>query len=289
MMKLSYIVVLTVVVFALLFVGCDSTGAGGGGGGDGANDGTVTVSLSGATDLDGDSFAVYLYAHDEHSIHAADRLLAVNHTTVGADGTASFTLKVDDGAFEPSLTDWVGSGGSQYDLYIYTDSQDDGQGGADDSEPITSERAYRTTSYPQTVTIDGDQTVSVARDTMTAYTGGTVTVTLSNAAEHNGKWFYYGIFLSGAEPGADEAVAYAEKTIAEGSAAGTELRARFEEMDPWYAVDGTAYDLYAMIDMDGTGHSDGITDGDLLYQETFTQDGDRTIATSAENFEVYVE
>jgi predicted small secreted protein len=38
MMKLSHIVIMTVVAFALVFAGCDSTGAGGGGGGDNNNE-----------------------------------------------------------------------------------------------------------------------------------------------------------------------------------------------------------------------------------------------------------
>ena len=41
--------------------------------------------------------------------------------------------------------------------------------------------------------------------------------------------------------------------------------------------------------MDDSGHSDGITVGDLLYQLTFTQDGDRTIATNADDYAVYDE
>ena len=118
---------------------------------------------------------------------------------------------------------------------------------------------------------------------------GTVTVTLSGAAEHNDNWFYYAIYLSGAVPGPDDPLAYAEKEIASGVADGTELRARSETTNPWYAVGGTSYDLYAIIDMDGSGHSDGITFGDLLYQQTFTQDGDRTIATNVDDYAVYRE
>jgi hypothetical protein len=305
MMKLSHIVILTLVAFALVFTGCDSAGAGGGGGG-GSDDGTldsgtvtatvedddtVTVSLSGATDLEDDLFAVYLYSHDEHSIHTADRVLAVNYTNVGADGTASFTLKVDNGSFEPSSTDWVGTSGTTYDMYIYTDSQDDGAEGTDDYEPATSERAFRAESYPMTVTINDGATTA---QQMVAYAGGTVTVELSNAASYNGNWFYYGIFLGGAEPATNDALAWAEKTIAEGSAESenNDLRARFEGSMPFYAVDGTSYDVYAMIDMDGSGHSDGITDGDLLHQFTFTQNGSDTNTFSTDavaDYEVYNE
>lgn len=286
MMKRLYSVIAAIGIVALLLGGCDSTGADSGG--SDADDGTVTVSLSGATDLTGDLFAVFLYAHDEHSIHTAGRLLAVNYATIGASGNVDLILKQDDGNWGPTGTNFVGTAGTTYDLYIYTDSEDDGTlEGTDDYEPATSFRSYRTVNYPRTVTIDGDQTVSVARDAMVDYTGGTVTVTLSDAGEHDGKMFFYGIFLSGADPGADDVVAYAEKMIAEGSADGTEVRARFEEMVPWYAVDGTSYDLYAFIDMDESGHSDGPTDGDLAYQLTFTVNGDTTIPTTLADYEEF--
>ena len=115
MMKLSHIVILTVVAFALVFTGCDSTGAGGGGGGgNDKEDGTVTVTLSEATDLDGDLFAAFLYAHNEHSLHTADQLLAVNKGTIdGTTGNVDLVLKEDDGNFEPTVTNFVGTAGAR--------------------------------------------------------------------------------------------------------------------------------------------------------------------------------
>jgi hypothetical protein len=296
--KRSGVLAIVMVAAAVFVMGCAGAGAAGAsddsGAAAGAENGTITVSLSGAADLDDDILAVYLYAHDEHSIHTADRLLAVNTATIGASGNVDLVLKEDDGDFAPTETTFVGTAGTTYDMYIYTDSQDDGElDGTDDYEPVTSYRAFRPASYPQTVTIDGDRNVSVARGDMVDFTGGTVIVELSDAPDdpgHDTYWFYYAIYLSGATPGADDALAWAEKEIDVDGAAtneGTDLRARSEIQDPFYAVDGTSYDLYAIIDMDGSGHSDGITNGDLLYQLTLTEDGDKTIQTQGDDYVVY--
>jgi len=287
--RIGGLVIVIITAAAFLAMGCDSTGESGAGGtSTPADPGTVAVSLSGATDLEGDLFGVFLYAHDEHSINTPARLLAVNTATIGASGNVDLVLKEDNGNFEPTQTTFVGAAGATYDMYIYTDSEDNGtEGGTDDYEPCTSLRAYHTVSFPQTVTIDGDQSVSVARATMTEYTGGTVTVELSNATAYDDKWFYYAIFLAGAVPGTDDALAWAEKKISGGVAQSAEddLRARSDN-GTFYAWHGTTYDLYAMIDMDGTGHSSGISTGDLLYQAEFTLDsGDTTnISTDAANY-----
>lgn len=253
-------------VGAILLIGCESAGSGGGGGaGSNAEDGTVTVALSGAASEDGSTFGAFLYAKHEPSIYTESRMLAVNYVQIAADGTASVTLEGHDGSWGPDGTTWVGAGGTSYDLYVYTDSDDDGDG-----EPVTSSSAYRPVDYPMELLVDGNTTVSLDLADMVDFTGGTLDVQLDSADAYDTRSFFFGVFLPGADPDADPPVAYGEGTISSG---GVRIAALNENDDgTWYGVEGQDYTIYAFIDVDGSG-TDGPTGGDELREIHHTKGG----------------
>lgn len=252
-------------VGAILLIGCESAGSGGGGGaGSNAEDGTVTVALSGAASENDGTLAAFLCAKDEPSIYTESRILALNYTTI-SDGTAMVTLEGHDGSWGPDGTSWVGTGGEYYDLYVYTDSDNDGDG-----EPITSNSAYRPADYPMELRVDSDTAVNLDLADMVAYTGGTLDVQLDSAGAYNTHLFFFGVFLPGADPDADPPVAYGEGTISSG---GVRIEALNENDDgTWYGVEGQDYTIYAFIDVDDSG-PDGPTDGDELREIHHTKGG----------------
>lgn len=254
--------------------GCESAGAEEGGTTTPADpaDGHLTVSITGADTIAGEVFYAYLFAAGECSIYTETALLAVNHGAIATDGGVSFILEEDDGQWEPNGTDWQGSGGMSYDLYLYTDNNNDG-----DWEPATSSSSYRHTDYPVEITLDGDHSVDLDFANMVDFTGGTLTVTVENAAAENGKEMFFGVFVSGANPEADESISWGGEVVgASTSGEATDLAVQDDSDTPWYGVDGQQYDLYVMIDQDSSG-SEGPTTGDLFYQETYTQNGDRSV------------
>lgn len=265
---------LVAVTAVILFGGCEEAGTDG----TAPTDGGVRVVLSGATGPvadNQDGIAAVLYAENEKSIYSASAALAIKEGTVGADGTASLVLMETDDDFGETTTPWTGTAGTTYDLYIYTDDDADG-----DYEPVTSDRAYRTASYPMTVTIDGDQNVAVDFADMVEYTGGTLEVTVTDDGTNEGKIVFFGVFIEGADPDVDDTVGFTENfTISAGTASESAI---IDGASPWYGVDGSSYDLYVFIDQDGGGSNDGPTPGDLIYKETYTQDGDKTVTLDAQ-------
>jgi hypothetical protein len=125
----------------------------------------VTVTLSNAGGADSHTLFVYIYAEGETDVNNSAQVLATNNAVI-SDGTASVVLKEDDGNWEPTGTDWTGTDGTTYDIYIYTDSDGDS-----DMETGT---VYMTDPFPGTVTIDGNQTVNIDFGDMVLYTPGPV-------------------------------------------------------------------------------------------------------------------
>jgi len=120
----------------------------------------VTVSLSNAAAVNDHYLYAYLYAENETDVNNPAALLATNSAQI-AGGSACFVLKADDGSWMPTATDWTGTEGLKYDVYIFTDSNGD-------ADPVPgSDKA--TDPYPQTVTINGDQTIEVDYTTMVDY------------------------------------------------------------------------------------------------------------------------
>jgi len=115
------------VAFALLFAGCDSTGAGGGGGGGGGyDDGTLKASISGVpmddleSTTEGDEdllFAAFVFNSGGDPLDAADS--AENWVAMVAEeivgGSASGTaFEIVDGV---RGDEWVGTAGENYEVY----------------------------------------------------------------------------------------------------------------------------------------------------------------------------
>ncbi|MBN2322250.1 MAG: hypothetical protein JXQ30_00830 [Spirochaetes bacterium] len=144
-MKLMSPAVLVILSVGLGVTACNT------GGEIGAVDGTVTVTLSNAGAVDDDTLSVYVYAEGETDVNNPAKLLATNFAVI-TDGTASVVLREDDGDWMPTVTNWTGTGGTTYDIYIYTDSDGDGE--------LETGTVYITDPFPGTVTIDGDQTVA---------------------------------------------------------------------------------------------------------------------------------
>jgi hypothetical protein len=126
-----------------------------------------------------------------------------------------------------------------------------------------------------TVTIDGDQTVTIDYADMVDYTGGTVTVSISGAGAHEGRILTVAIFMKGVVPGASvEPLALNEGAIVGGEA--TLLLHNVDQTATFYDIDGKEYDVYAFIDVDDNGEP---STGDLSYKGmgpySYTQDGDQ--------------
>ncbi|MFN2395996.1 MAG: hypothetical protein ABR597_09945, partial [Bacteroidales bacterium] len=63
----------------------------------------------------------------------------------------------------PNGTEWTGTEGVTYDIYIYTDSDDD-------NNPATGPTVGKMTDpFPQTVSINGNQSVSIDYNDMIDY------------------------------------------------------------------------------------------------------------------------
>ena len=154
LMKFMIFVVTLIIAVGLGVTACNTGG--------GAADGTVTVNLSNAADANGHYLFVYVYAEGETDVNNPAAVLATNNVQI-ADGTASVVLKLDDGSWMPTGTDWTGTGGVTYDIYIYTDSDGDSN---PDTGPGT---AKKTVTFPQVLTIDGDETVATDYTSMVDY------------------------------------------------------------------------------------------------------------------------
>lgn len=279
-----------VVVFGLLCIGCDDAGAGDD---DSPSSGTVSVSVSNADDTH--TLFAFLYAAGEKSIYNDEKMLACNYIDVSG-GTASVVLKTTDGNATPTASNWVGTAGSTYDLYVYCDCNADG-----DDEPATTgagTQARRMSAYPYQVTIDGNQAITTSFDQMVAYTGGTCTIQVTDSGSTLGvsDIMFFGIFRHGADPSVDDAVAYCDDApFGATTAFETDaITAKAESTPTWYGVDGTMYDVYVFIDLGGTnnGSDDGPQAGDYYYSVQYTQDGNETITPSYNNtdggdFEVF--
>jgi len=105
---------------------------------------TVTLSNTGAANTH--TLFVYVYAGGETDVNNPATVLATNNAVI-TGGTASVVMKEDNGNWDPT-----GTGGTTYDIYIYTDSD-----GNSDMEDGT---VYITDPFPGTVTINGDQTIA---------------------------------------------------------------------------------------------------------------------------------
>ncbi len=267
-------ILLTVLLAAsvLLFFACPNPGND-----TSAENGTVSVTLTNAPN--DEPVAAFLYAENEPAINTESKVLAVNYSTV-AGGTASFVLEGPAAGWSPNGTTWYGSGGTSYDIYVYTDDNVD-----TDDEPATTPTSKGTDPFPMTVTIDGNQTVNIDYTDMVDYTGGTVTVEVSGAVAHYNHHLIAAVLTNGTTPGPDvDPLAFYEETIDDSGNASVTVE--YPDGGDFYGIDGTIYDIYAFIDInaDGTPGRDEPSTGDYLYQglmpHTYTQSGNETLITT---------
>ncbi len=232
----------------------------------GFSDGTLTMSLSGASAADTQVFYAYLYAEDETDLNNPDKLIATNQVTISG-GTASFTLEESDGAWFGNGTDWVGTGGTNYDLYIYTDGNDDG-----DYDPETSSGVpmpMKTSTYPMVVEIDDINSIALAYSDMVEYTAGPhdgkITVSLTGASAADTQGLYAFLFADGETVFDNPALLIATNQI---EISGGTASFTLEESDgstwfgngtEWIGTGGTGYDLYIYIDGNVDGDNDPET------------------------------
>ncbi len=126
--------------------------------------GTVIVNLTGAGAAPaGDYLYAYIYAEGEEDTDEAypENVLATMKVEI-ISGSATSLLYVDDGAFGPTGTVWSGTDGTTYDIYIYTS---DNSNSPEDYTPSKKEEPF-----PGTVTINGNQIITVDYGEMAPYT-----------------------------------------------------------------------------------------------------------------------
>ena len=240
--------------------------------------GSITVTLTGASEAEGNYFYVLAYEAGEWRINMASYVVGAGKSGI-ASGSASCTLKNSiDVDWNPTGETLISSGGAVLDIYVYLLS------GA------TGEMLSVHSLWPTTLeAIDGDKTVSVDFAQFVDYvpTDGTLTWSLSGGAQYIGKTLYIGVVEKGVDP---------TTPLADGgaiiSADGTAvvLAQIVPDGGTWTGTGDQEYDVYAFIDMDGTGNESGLTSGDLLYSPapiTYWQYGDAEMPTIGADYEPY--
>jgi hypothetical protein len=140
--------IIMVLLLVLIFPSCKTS----------LSDGTVTVGLTGATVINGEYLYAYVYLNGETDTNNPATVLACGSELIST-GLANMVVKVDDGAFEPTGVDWIGSGGV-YDIYIYTD---------DINNTPEEATAKMTNPMPIEITIDGNIAIDILFVDMVAY------------------------------------------------------------------------------------------------------------------------
>ena len=292
-MKSRVLLIILLILFTvpaiLFFIGCDEA----------QNDGIVTINLSGASAAEGQSLYAFLYAENESDINNVEKCLAVNSAVISS-GSASFVLEVNNGEWEGSGTNWLGTASTVYDLYIYTDGNDDG-----DNDPATRSGdpvPKAASSFPDTVTIAGDQTVSIVYTDMVDYEfvpqDGTVTVNLSGASSADGQTFSAYLYAAGEVDlnNAGKILAAKQAVISSGSAGFTLETAVNGSPNGtvWVGTASTSYDVYIYTDANADGDYEPATSsGSPVPQMTnpfpsvLTVDGDQTVSVDYSSMTAY--
>jgi hypothetical protein len=152
--KLLYTLILTGLVTFFLY-SCDKDE-------DNKPASNVSVNLTNAESANGHYVWATIYAENETDVNNADKVLATMFVQIQS-GAASITLQEDDGEWMPNGTEWTGTEGVTYDIYIYTDSDDD-------NNPTTGPTVGKIIDpAPQTVTINGNQSVTINYNDMVDY------------------------------------------------------------------------------------------------------------------------
>lgn len=242
--------------------------------------GKVSVSLNNASEIEGDSVYAVMYNCSEYSLNRESAVVALNNGKVSS-GTAEFVLeeedKTTDGNWAPNGTEWEGTGGVNFDLYVYTDDNEDG-----DNEPATGApgSSYITKSTPVSFTLKGDKIVALDFEKeMEEYTGGTFTVEAENVPD--GRDLMVLLYLNHASRDDDDPLALGEAAVSGGSVEVT-LKEFPKGEKTFYGIDTLMYDVYVFLDENGNGEPDP---GEQTYNDApymYTQDGDMTLTVDGD-------
>ena len=235
-----------------------------------AEDGTVTVSLINAPD--GNHLWVFAYEENEWNTDMPESVLATQNGAI-TDDSADITLSSGcDDNWQPTGGVWQGTGGSTYDLRVYTTLDSAGSQLDRESNPSVIQ-----------VNISGDETVTVDYEDMPDYIqeDGTITVSIEGAAEQEGEYFNARVDSDAGLEASFETM----PTITDGSASATVKEVEIVNNSPvWGNVftgtGGTEYTVSILIDVDQSGGApntgDYVTDP---YPVTLYQDGDKVMST----------
>ena len=154
----QFLGILVLIGITFLASGCDPAVT--------ASNGKVTVSLTNHGGGADDYLYAYVYASGETDTDPPENVIAFKSEQI-VGGTASFILEeaaLGGGYVVASGTQWIGSGGTSYDLYVYTDTVDNQPSVQDNLET-----EQKTDPFPISITIDGDQTVEIDYTDMVEY------------------------------------------------------------------------------------------------------------------------
>jgi hypothetical protein len=157
-MTKSYLYIFIILLVSILiFTGCEESSES-----SGFSDGTLTATLTSGPV--GEYLCAYVYPENSDP-YVATNLVAVKVGLIPGSGDLSLVLENDDGNWEPDGTTWTGSGGTTYDVYIYTDPDTDG-----DNNPETGPGSpKKTVPWPIKITIDGDMAINTDYADMVDY------------------------------------------------------------------------------------------------------------------------
>jgi hypothetical protein len=86
---------------------------------------TISINIAKTSNAINHYLWAYVYAENERDINNPNKVVAVMYKQITSD-TTGFTLQEDDGDWMPNGTNWIPTANVKYDMYIYSDSDDDG-------------------------------------------------------------------------------------------------------------------------------------------------------------------
>ena len=103
-----------------------------------------------------------IYNENETDVNNPDKVVATMFTQIG-DAFPKITLQESNGNWEPNGTEWLGEIGKTYDIYVYTDSDDD-------NNPATGPTVGKIINpAPQTIFVIGKQSFEIDYNDMVDY------------------------------------------------------------------------------------------------------------------------
>jgi hypothetical protein len=201
--------------------------------------GTLTVELWDATAVDGQFFCAFVVPEGDTDLSPGN-ILAINQVEI-IGGSASLTLKESAGDFSPTGTDWLGTAGDVYDIYMYV--TEDGE-----NYDLSSFATLHDPFPEQFMLGFGDETHPLSYNYFVE--ANTFTVHLTDAVDLEGEPFTVGVFEPGTTPDPDTnpPIARWAEPISGGEA--EVLLREPEHGSTWLGENGVEYEVYMFIDTD---------------------------------------